>query len=98
MTFLPIVGRELRVASRRRGTWLTRLIAAFIAIAIGAFILLVAEADQVPTAIGKEMFTTVAGFLFIYVLIAGALVTCDCLSEEKREGTLGLLFLTDLKG
>ena len=24
--------------------------------------------------------------------------TSDCLSEEKREGTLGLLFLTDLKG
>jgi hypothetical protein len=24
--------------------------------------------------------------------------TADCLSEEKREGTLGLLFLTDLKG
>src|SRR5204863_2368891 len=74
------------------------LTAAFIAIAIGAFIMLVAEADQVPTAIGKEMFTTVAGFLFVYVLIAGALVTCDCLAEEKREGTLGLLFLTDLKG
>jgi ABC-type transport system involved in cytochrome c biogenesis permease component len=98
MTFLPIVGRELRVASRRRGAWLARVTSAFIAIAIGAFILLVAEADQVPTAIGKEMFTTVAGFLFIYVLIAGALVTCDCLAEEKREGTLGLLFLTDLKG
>ena len=24
--------------------------------------------------------------------------TADCLSEEKRQGTLGLLFLTDLKG
>ena len=25
-------------------------------------------------------------------------MTADCLSEEKREGTLGLLFLTDLRG
>src|SRR5262249_31132580 len=25
-------------------------------------------------------------------------LTSDCLSEEKREGTLGLLFLTDLRG
>jgi ABC-type transport system involved in multi-copper enzyme maturation permease subunit len=31
-------------------------------------------------------------------LFAGVWTTADCLSEEKREGTLGLLFLTDLKG
>ena len=31
-------------------------------------------------------------------LLAGVLLTADCLSEEKRDGTLGLLFLTDLKG
>jgi ABC-type transport system involved in multi-copper enzyme maturation permease subunit len=30
-------------------------------------------------------------------LLAGLFLTSDCLSEEKREGTLGLLFLTDLK-
>jgi hypothetical protein len=36
--------------------------------------------------------------VFLYATVAGTLVTCDCLSEEKREGTLGLLFLTDLKG
>jgi hypothetical protein len=29
---------------------------------------------------------------------AGLFFTSDCLSEEKREGTLGLLFLTDLRG
>jgi len=28
----------------------------------------------------------------------GMLLTCDCVSLEKREGTLGLLFLTDLSG
>ncbi len=97
MTFLPIVARELRVASRRRGAWLTRVSAAFIGIAIGTFLLLV-EAGEQPTRLGKELFTTVASFLFIYTTIAGALVTCDCLAEEKREGTMGLLFLTDLKG
>ena len=31
-------------------------------------------------------------------LSAGLFFTSDCLSEEKREGTLGLLFLTDLRG
>src|SRR5207244_13589599 len=31
-------------------------------------------------------------------LLAGVFLTADCLSEEKRDGTLGLLFLTDLRG
>src|SRR5207245_140427 len=31
-------------------------------------------------------------------LSAGLFFTSDCLSEEKREGTLGFLFLTDLRG
>jgi len=33
-----------------------------------------------------------------FLRAGGVLITADCLSEEKREGTLGLLFLTDLKG
>src|SRR5258708_26180314 len=32
-----------------------------------------------------------------YCLLAGIFLTADCLSEEKRAGTLGLLFLADLK-
>ena len=30
-------------------------------------------------------------------MLAGPLTTVDCLSRERREGTLGLLFLTDLR-
>src|SRR4030095_13140978 len=36
--------------------------------------------------------------LLILCSFTGVFITADCLSEEKREGTLGLLFLTDLKG
>ena len=32
------------------------------------------------------------------MLLAGASKTSDCVSTEKREGTLGLLFLTNLRG
>jgi ABC-type transport system involved in cytochrome c biogenesis permease component len=39
-----------------------------------------------------------SGLMFLYCLGHGRRSTADCLSEEKREGTLGLLFLTDLKG
>ncbi|MFO1501189.1 MAG: ABC transporter permease subunit, partial [Verrucomicrobiota bacterium] len=43
-------------------------------------------------------FYTLSGLAFAYCLCIGARVTADCVSEEKRDGTLGLLFLTDLKG
>src|SRR5204862_5081466 len=46
----------------------------------------------------QALFYTISGLAFAYSLIAGAGLTADSLSEEKREGTLGLLFLTDLKG
>jgi ABC-type Na+ efflux pump permease subunit len=99
MTVLPIVGRELRVASRRRGTYWMRVIAAFFAIVAFSWMMLTLYRDAVPsTAHGRHLFRTLFAFAFVYCLFVGARVTADCLSEEKREGTLGLLFLTDLKG
>jgi ABC-type transport system involved in cytochrome c biogenesis permease component len=100
MTFLPIVARELRVAARRRGTYWTRVGAAFVAIGTAAFMLMRSnlERHQSPSDLGKSIFMTLSGFAFLYCLMTGARNTADCLSDEKREGTLGLLFLTDLKG
>lgn len=97
MTVLPIVERELRVASRRRGTYWTRFSAALLAIVLGVWAW--AMFLNAPThTTGLAIFVALSIVAFIYSLIAGALATADCLSEEKREGTLGLLFLTDLKG
>ena len=39
-----------------------------------------------------------SSYLFGICLLAGIFLAADSLSEERREGTLGLLFLTDLKG
>src|SRR6185436_15942852 len=33
-----------------------------------------------------------------YCLLVGTARTADCLGSEKREGTMGLLFLTNLNG
>jgi len=97
MTLLPIVGRELRVAARRRGTYWNRTLTAFVAIALTAVLLLLATRE--PTKeIGKMLFSMLSGLFFLTSFLAGIRYTADCLSEEKREGTLGLLFLTDLKG
>lgn len=97
MTFLPIIDRELRVASRRRSTYLTRTAAALATIVVTGFAL-TNSGFQSPARLSQSLFYTIAGFAFVYCLMVGIRNTADCLSEEKREGTLGLLFLTDLKG
>jgi hypothetical protein len=95
MTFLPIVVRELGVASRRRATFWTRLIFAVMAVVIAMFALLLVWGRP---GVGAGIFVTLGGMGFAFCALAGVFLTADCLSEEKREGTLGLLFLTDLRG
>jgi hypothetical protein len=97
MTFLPIVARELRVGARRRWTYWGRFSAALLAI-MAAGIVLLANDSPNQNDIGLAMFITLAFLVFFYVAILGTQLTCDCLSSERREGTLGLLFLTDLRG
>jgi hypothetical protein len=98
MSFLPIVQRELRVGARRKSTYRFRLFSALAAILFVGGLLLWSEATSSRAAIGTGMFYTLAGATFLYCLFAGLRNTADCLSEEKRAGTLGLLFLTDLRG
>ncbi len=100
MTVLPIVARELRVSARRWGTYVLRLGAAASAIALATIVYWVVSRDGGvrPADMGKVIFGVLNGFAFLYALLIGVRVTSDCISSEKREGTLGLLFLTDLKG
>ncbi len=97
MKVFPVVERELRAASRRRGTYWVRFVAAAVAIIIAAWILLLTRDSGQTAQISKSIFISLSIFSFIYCLFAGVRNTADCVSEERREGTLGLLFLTDLK-
>lgn len=97
MTFLPIVERELRVQCRRRGLYLNRMMAVLIATVITTLIIL-SGGQSHPREISSSIFITLTVLLFIHAIGTGGHLTSDCLSEEKREGTLGLLFLTDLRG
>ncbi|HKQ40325.1 MAG TPA: ABC transporter permease subunit, partial [Verrucomicrobiae bacterium] len=97
MIFLPIVDRELRVASRQRGTYYTRFGSVLAAVAIGGWIMLMPWV-RTPQKLGMALFIALSLITFIYSIMVGLRTTADCISEEKREGTLGLLFLTDLKG
>src|SRR5262245_5828924 len=98
MTFLPIVERELRVRARLRSTYQFRLFAATGSIVVAGFLLLAVQASSTAGRMGEIMFQVLAWVSFLYCLTEGARNTADCLSEEKRGGTLGLLFLTDLRG
>lgn len=100
MIFLPVVERELRLAARRRSTFWVRIIGALVALVIGGGCLvltLVGFGLRTPS-LGSGLFTVLTWFGLAAVLSAGLFFTSDCLSEEKREGTLGFLFLTDLRG
>ncbi len=97
MTFLPIVDRELRESSRRRGTYWLRVRVAFQALLIGAAAGIM-NFLQPQVKLGTMLFWGLSGVAMLFCLLAGRRSTADCLSQEKREGTLGLLFLTDLKG
>src|SRR6184192_2892548 len=97
MTFLPIVARELRVAARRRSTYWTRTGAALFVVVLGTWVFLMMMREP-PEQAAKVMFGVLTGSAGFYCLLRGVGATADCLSEEKREGTLGLLFLTDLRG
>lgn len=97
MKILPIVERELRVAARRRGTYWYRSAAAALALALFAWMFIISGTDP-NRELGQRLFFALSGCFVGASLLAGIIFTADCLSEEKREGTLGLLFLTDLKG
>jgi hypothetical protein len=98
MTFLPIVERELRVAARLTGTYKRRALVVTIVALVSMVMLVFAELSESPWAVGTAMFGTLSYLLLGFCLLEGVRKTADCLSEERREGTLGLLFLTDLKG
>src|SRR5262245_8071650 len=99
MTQLPIVSRELRVAARKASTFWIRIVAVIVATLIATgFMLLASVGIPGGPRFGPALFSTLTWLAFITTSLAGVFLTSDCLSQEKREGTLGLLFLTDLRG
>ena len=99
MNPFPIVGRELLVASRRRETQLIRFVTALTAIVVLVWMFIVMRMDDAPPhQFSQIIFGVIAGFAFFFCNLAGVRLTADTLSEEKRNGTLGLLFLTNLRG
>ncbi|MBI2948714.1 MAG: ABC transporter permease subunit [Verrucomicrobia bacterium] len=94
---LPIAERELRVAARQPRTYRSRWIMAGVGVLIFGWMawLLTRYGRGIS---GSDLFEALSWIAHFYCLFAGVAISADCLSVEKRENTLGLLFLTHLKG
>jgi ABC-type transport system involved in multi-copper enzyme maturation permease subunit len=96
--FLPIAQRELHVAALKRNTLWVRLAGAGAALLIGGLYFAINTMSGATPGLGRILFSILTSLAFVAAMSAGMFFTSDALSEEKREGTLGLLFLTDLHG
>ena len=92
----PLVARELLVGSRQPWTYWLRLLTA-----LGAVSVLALLAATGHSRLGRtDGFTLFAGsttVLFFIASLNGLRSTADCISAERRQGTLVLLFLASLK-
>lgn len=98
MVFLPVVTRELLVRSRAPGTYHLRLAAGgILSLLLGVFWLLT-ELNRRGgvTVAGGGMFSALGFLLLLFCLFEGVRNAAGTISDERREGTLGFLFLTDL--
>src|SRR6476619_4992881 len=91
----PVVFRELRAESRRGVNYWLRVLAAGVIIVVFASLISTSQLDA--SQIGLALFSALHSTLLFGFWIVAPLMTADCVSGEKRDGTLGLLFLTPLR-
>jgi len=90
VTLLPVIARELRAEARRPFTCWLRV--------LGLSVVLLQAVLQIPArglAIrqGALFLFQIQATLFAAIWVLVPLETADCISRDRREGTLGLLFL-----
>jgi len=96
-----MLGRELLESSRRTRTWTLRWVAGAVAMAALMLVVWIGGSGMtgMPIAVGgRAAFTAVGVLTALWAWFVGCQKTADSLGKERREGTLGLLFLTDMKG
>jgi ABC-type transport system involved in multi-copper enzyme maturation permease subunit len=98
MTLLPVAHRELLTTARRPSTHRVRIGSAALAAAVGVIAMLFIGASGAGKQSGQFLFNLLWFGVLGFSTLAGVFLTADALSEERRDGTLPLLFLTDLNG
>src|SRR5437899_1995840 len=93
MIVLPVIERELRACARQPFTYYLRALGVA-ALMLACFLFGMQHGFGPP--LGNRLFSSLHFTLFCAIWLLVPLLTADCLSRERREGTLGLLFLTRL--
>ena len=94
MNVLPVIERELRAGARQTLTYSLRVLAvAALLVAAGFFWV----TSDLGGGAGVDLFQLLHGTLVVAIWVLVPMLTADCISRERREGTLALLFLTPLR-
>ena len=96
MKVWPLIHRELLVGARRRSTQWIRVAVALIATIIGAIYIPIVSTG-ITMSPGNGLFLVLIWLGFGVSGLFGVFFAADVISSERREGTLGLLFLTRLR-
>jgi hypothetical protein len=98
VTFSSVAWREMVMATRRPATFRIRLGSALLASGVTFLMLLFVGVTGAVSEAGRVVFWVLVWGCHVFAVLSGALLTADCISEERRDGTLGLMFLTELGG
>jgi hypothetical protein len=88
-----LIVREMRSAARQPFTYYLRVLG--VTALLIDLVLLLSEHGAVAQR-GGEMFAHLHATLMLAIWVLVPLVTADCISRERREQTLPILFLTPL--
>jgi ABC-type transport system involved in multi-copper enzyme maturation permease subunit len=95
MNSLPVIVRELRVEARHSMNYWLRVLGA--GVMLGVTVMVGVHLEGRIAGKGSVMFGVLQPTLFSLIWLLVPIMTCDSISRERREGTLGLLFLTPLR-
>src|SRR5262245_15039340 len=92
----PLVARELLVYSRQPWTYWLRLLSALAAVSVLA-LMAGTRRHRLGRTDGFSLFASSSVILFFIASLNGLRSTSNCIASERRQGTLVLLFLANLK-
>ncbi len=95
--FLPVFERDLRVRSRGRAAYWLRVLVALAGLLVCLPPLLESNPGSPGSDTGTEIFNAVIVAAF-FLCCGACLLSADAIGTERRDGTLGLLMLTRVRG
>jgi len=95
MNSLPVIARELRTEARHSLSYWLRVLGAAIMLLMAVAVVVDLRGNIAGR--GGVLFGVLQPTLFSLIWVLAPILTCDSISRERREGTLGLLFLTPLR-